>query len=545
MTPDTCYFGGTMFLVLGGDGLAVDACLNNTIVTCGLLMDPREPPDDGAGQPVGTQLWAGPAYLYYRLLVGARSTARRVNITCPLQDWLGLLAARGGAGSSGGVPLAPCGTATVTTGLALVEALQQLQPGHARVLVTLDAHMALPVQPTPQRDGVTPDDATPLLRITRNITLAGGLILASPPAAQASTPAAGVVAQLDLRHHRNTFELTPGDGAEQPASGLRLASNGSSRSILLPSVYFFDTKSAKLTKAAAAAAAAAAAQQSSLKQQQQQQPSPAAAAQPSPAQRQPPSPAAAAAAPVACSGRGPLTGPCSRCHTTQSTTHWYNGPNGAVICRNCYQVWLAAGHPDKLHPPRKDLQGPCGRCGSDETVQWYNSKDGSGETWCTICYMKYIFPHQKVGTGKGSNTRLPETVQQIKDTFCQKSLQANLSPHQPGCLSKLKNKDAAEYVRLLMGRPAIEDVVREAIESLTALGDQALQGSTPEVKIMNWWQNLHKGAAAAAAAESAAAEPAAEPAAAEPPLQQTPTPTRQKRAAATKAEERLKQQKKN
>ncbi|PNH12653.1 hypothetical protein TSOC_000398 [Tetrabaena socialis] len=174
-------------------------------------------------------LQAGPAYLYYRLLVGARSTAQRVNITCPPEDWMGLLAARGGAGSSGGVPLAPCGTATVTTGLALVEALQQLQPGHARVLVTLDAHMALPAQPTPQRNEVAPDDATPLVRVYRNVTLAGGLILTSSgPTAQASTSAAGAVAQLDLRLHRNIFGLAAGDGVDQPVPSSRLASNSSS-----------------------------------------------------------------------------------------------------------------------------------------------------------------------------------------------------------------------------------------------------------------------------------------------------------------------------
>ncbi|PNH06260.1 hypothetical protein TSOC_007385 [Tetrabaena socialis] len=286
---------------------------------------------------------------------------------------------------------------------------------------------------------------------------------------------------------------------------------------------------------------------SGLTQQQQQQPSTsaaaaAAAAQPSGSRPAPPSPAAAAQPSSSSSSTSRVQAALdNRCHTTQSTsTHWYNGPKGAVICRNCYQVWRKADYPDELHAHHKDLQGPCGRCSSDETPQWHNSKDGSGETWCKDCYLKYMYPHQKWGTGSTMHWRLPEAVQQIKDTFCQKSLQANLSPHQPGRMGKLKNKEAAEYVRLLMGRPEIEDVVREAIESLTAQGDQALQGSTAEVKIMNWWQNLHKERAAAAAAESAA-----EPAAAEPPLQQTPTPTRQKRAAATKAEERLKQQKEN
>ncbi|PNH03058.1 hypothetical protein TSOC_010915 [Tetrabaena socialis] len=124
---------------------------------------------------MGLAYHAGPAYLYYRQLLGFNSSARRVNITCPLNDWAGLLAARGGASSGGdGLPLAPCGTATVTTGQQLLEALQALQPGHARVLVTLDASVALPAQPTPARADFTSDDTTPLVAVYRNTTLAGG-----------------------------------------------------------------------------------------------------------------------------------------------------------------------------------------------------------------------------------------------------------------------------------------------------------------------------------------------------------------------------------
>ncbi|PNH12096.1 hypothetical protein TSOC_000979, partial [Tetrabaena socialis] len=172
----------------------------------------------------------GPAYLYYRLLVGARATtARRVNITCPLQDWLALLAARGGAASSGGVPLAPCGTATVTTGQELVDALQALQPGHARVLVTLNASMALPAQPTPPRQNATQDDANPLVHIYRNVTLVGGGSKAPenglapnappPPGGSPDGSAAQAVTELDLLMRRNAFEVAAGGQQEQAAAG--------------------------------------------------------------------------------------------------------------------------------------------------------------------------------------------------------------------------------------------------------------------------------------------------------------------------------------
>ncbi|PNH09339.1 hypothetical protein TSOC_004038 [Tetrabaena socialis] len=48
-TPDTWYFEGAKFLVLDNEGPAVGACHNTLVEAAGMLTDPREPPDNGAG----------------------------------------------------------------------------------------------------------------------------------------------------------------------------------------------------------------------------------------------------------------------------------------------------------------------------------------------------------------------------------------------------------------------------------------------------------------------------------------------------------------
>ncbi|KAG2428392.1 hypothetical protein HYH02_014408 [Chlamydomonas schloesseri] len=107
-------------------------------------------------------LVAGPAFLFFPRLKGAFSSADNLNVTCPLGDWQALLT------SSATVPgLAPCGTATVHSGQQLLDALEALQPGHARLLITLAANITLPASPTPPREDNTADDATPLVELYR------------------------------------------------------------------------------------------------------------------------------------------------------------------------------------------------------------------------------------------------------------------------------------------------------------------------------------------------------------------------------------------
>ncbi|KXZ48597.1 hypothetical protein GPECTOR_26g500 [Gonium pectorale] len=82
-------------------------------------------------------------------------------------------------------------------GAQLLSALQALQPGHARVLLTLAANISLPASPTPQRAAPEPgdDDAVPLAIIYRNVTLAGAVRGAT---------------ELDTRLRRNAFGLQAG-----------------------------------------------------------------------------------------------------------------------------------------------------------------------------------------------------------------------------------------------------------------------------------------------------------------------------------------------
>ncbi|KXZ49993.1 hypothetical protein GPECTOR_18g149 [Gonium pectorale] len=135
---------------------------------------------------------AGPGYLYYPRLTAPTSAAVGLNVTCPPDDWAALLAAVGGSSNSstgGALPaLAPCGTATVSSGAQLLSALQALQPGHARVLLTLAANISLPASPTPQRAAPAPgdDDAVPLAVVYRNVTLVGAGY--SPAASAAAGP---------------------------------------------------------------------------------------------------------------------------------------------------------------------------------------------------------------------------------------------------------------------------------------------------------------------------------------------------------------------
>ncbi|KXZ49995.1 hypothetical protein GPECTOR_18g150 [Gonium pectorale] len=145
---------------------------------------------------------AGPGYLYYPRLTAPTSAAVGLNVTCPPDDWTALLAAFGGSSSNsstgGALPaLAPCGTATVSSGAQLLSALQALQPGHARVLLTLAANISLPASPTPQRAEPAPgdDDAVPLAVVYRNVTLAGAVRGAT---------------ELDTRLRRNAFGLRAG-----------------------------------------------------------------------------------------------------------------------------------------------------------------------------------------------------------------------------------------------------------------------------------------------------------------------------------------------
>ncbi|GFR41985.1 hypothetical protein Agub_g2793 [Astrephomene gubernaculifera] len=147
-----------------------------------------------------TGLQAGPAYLYYERLTGPTSTAQRLNISCPPGDWARLL-----AGSAQG--LAPCGTATVASGPQLLAALQLLQPGHSRLLVTLAANISLPADATPQRLEAPTDGAQPLVSVYRNVTLAGA--------------GGGSGTELDVRMRQNAFGLLDVSAGqqEQPEQG--------------------------------------------------------------------------------------------------------------------------------------------------------------------------------------------------------------------------------------------------------------------------------------------------------------------------------------
>ncbi|KXZ46091.1 hypothetical protein GPECTOR_47g367 [Gonium pectorale] len=176
-------------------------------------------------------LEAGPAYLYYPRLVGATATAEHLTITCPPDDWDALLLrtapmqppAAAGSNLDEGLQapppatsrrgLVPCGTATVSSGAELLAALERLQPGHARLLISLVANISLPVSPTPQRaDPVAgDDDDAPLVVVYRNVTLVGGgrgIPVSAGGSATTGTPTP--TTELDLNLRRNTFGLAAG-----------------------------------------------------------------------------------------------------------------------------------------------------------------------------------------------------------------------------------------------------------------------------------------------------------------------------------------------
>lgn len=67
------------------------------------------------------------------------------------------------------------------------------------MLVTLGANISLPASPTPQRVDDHPDDASPLVELYRNVTLAGGV-----------RPLAAGATELDVRQRRNAFDLALG-----------------------------------------------------------------------------------------------------------------------------------------------------------------------------------------------------------------------------------------------------------------------------------------------------------------------------------------------
>ena len=109
------------------------------------------------------------------------SAAERVNLTCPADQWASLRQAAAAAATPPAAGLDPCAAEVVTSGPQLLEALQRLQHRSARVLLTLDANISLPAEPSPQR-GLLPvsgnataaasahDDMTPLAWIYRNVS---------------------------------------------------------------------------------------------------------------------------------------------------------------------------------------------------------------------------------------------------------------------------------------------------------------------------------------------------------------------------------------
>ncbi|PNH06016.1 hypothetical protein TSOC_007681 [Tetrabaena socialis] len=186
-------------------------------------------------------LEAGPGFLFFPALTGATSYARRLNVTCPTDQWSTLAAAASPPG------LQPCGTATVTSGAQLLAVLAALQPDHARLLITLAANISLPASRTPLRVAATfnasnpspsasgpalidnEDDPEPLALVYRNVTLAG---LGSPGAmlgtAASVVPKQQRPTELDLRGRRNALQLvqpgTRGGGGRAGPAGSNITS---------------------------------------------------------------------------------------------------------------------------------------------------------------------------------------------------------------------------------------------------------------------------------------------------------------------------------
>ncbi|PNH02845.1 hypothetical protein TSOC_011137 [Tetrabaena socialis] len=69
-TPDTIYFEGAKFVMIQNDGPVVGACRNNLVTACGLLLDPREPPEDDPQQPA-RRLQFPPAAVFVKPVDGA------------------------------------------------------------------------------------------------------------------------------------------------------------------------------------------------------------------------------------------------------------------------------------------------------------------------------------------------------------------------------------------------------------------------------------------------------------------------------------------
>ncbi|GIL61724.1 hypothetical protein Vafri_16123 [Volvox africanus] len=197
-------------------------------------------------------LQTGRGFIYFPRLVSAQSTtARRLNVTCPLEDWAALEAAATTtttttttstekAGTAAQMPLQPCGTAIVTSIEELLAALSSLQANSARVLITLAANISLPVDgATAQLNAagnVTTTDPSPLALIYRNVTLAGlggsGTTTAGAVgstgsnSSSSSSSSSGSLQQqteLDLSGRHNFFRIqqptvsasSSDDGAEQ------------------------------------------------------------------------------------------------------------------------------------------------------------------------------------------------------------------------------------------------------------------------------------------------------------------------------------------
>lgn len=187
---------------------------------------------------VQTQTQAGPGFLFWPALHGAMSSAVRLNLTCPAEEWRALLAggaapssgpARGGGGGGGGstagsnatgasrgssTRLAPCGTAAVSSAAELAAALAALQPTHAAVLITLTANISLGDISSSASGTPTP--------VYRPVTLVGGWSSAAAAEAEAEAeasvqgvpsskrqpPVAPMQTELDWAMRVGAFDLT-------------------------------------------------------------------------------------------------------------------------------------------------------------------------------------------------------------------------------------------------------------------------------------------------------------------------------------------------
>ncbi|GIL86023.1 hypothetical protein Vretifemale_14300, partial [Volvox reticuliferus] len=170
-------------------------------------------------------LQTGRGFIYFPRLVSAQSTtARRLNVTCPLEDWAALEATAAtttttttteNATAPAPRPLQPCGTATITSTQQLLDALSSLQVISARVLITLAANISLPAddgaaaQLNIAGNGTT--DPQPLALIYRNVTLAGlggsgvNVAIGSISSSNSTSSSSGSLQQTELdlsgRHH--------------------------------------------------------------------------------------------------------------------------------------------------------------------------------------------------------------------------------------------------------------------------------------------------------------------------------------------------------